>query len=40
MLHIRYQAPELTGSEGEDFLNSFLSISMVQTQDLPAMGPF
>ena len=33
MLHTTFQAPELRDSEEEDFLNIFLCINMVQTQD-------
>ena len=32
MLLTNFQAPKLSGSQ-EEFLNSFLSISMIQTQD-------
>ena len=31
MLHTKFQEPETSGSEEEDFLNIFLCISMAQT---------
>ena len=39
MLHNRFQAPDITGFEEEDFLKKILYISMVQTQD-SGVGPF
>ena len=33
MLHTKFQSSERSSSEEEDFLNIFLGISMLQTQD-------
>ena len=40
MIHAKFQAPELSGSEEEDFWTFFLYNSLIQTKDPLGIGLF